>query len=243
MGSPGLLYMKKILLVQNETIEGPGLLRGILQERGISFDLVDLSKGEKYPDPRNYLAVIVLGGPDSANDHTYKMKMELWRNREALDAGIPFLGICLGLQSLVKSAGGHVVRNAVKEIGVKDNEGNFYEIELTEEGKYDPLFRGVQSPMRIFHLHGETVVLTPAMKLLAAGKHCTNQVVKVGPKAYGIQGHFELDDGMFGVWAAKDPDLCRMDSAALRADYEKVKTGYRSNCRKIFENFLAIAGQ
>lgn len=242
MHSLAILFMPKILLVQNETIEGPGLLRGVLHKHGIAFDLVDLKKGDQYQNPRGYAAVVVFGGPDSANDETEKMRMELRRNREAIDAGVPFLGICLGLQSLVKAAGGKVVKNPISEIGIRDHEGNYYEIELTEEGKIDPLFRGIPSRAKIFHLHGETVVLAPGMKLLAVGKHCTNQVVKVAPKAYGIQGHFELDDEMFGGWAANDPDLRRIDSPEFRAEYAKVKGEYQSTCKVLFVNFLEIAG-
>lgn len=66
--------------------------------------------------------------------------------------------------------------------------------------------------------------------------------MKVGPKAYGVQGHLELDDEMFKVWVAHDHDLQKMDSAGLRADYERVKAEYHSNCRKIFENFLKVSG-
>ncbi|MBI4210694.1 MAG: type 1 glutamine amidotransferase [Candidatus Diapherotrites archaeon] len=234
--------MPKILLVQNETREEAGSLRHILLERKIAFEQVDLSKGQQYPDPRSYSAIIVFGGPDSANDDTEKMEMELARNKEAVDAGVPFLGICLGLQSLVKSAGGEVVRNPVKEIGIKDAEGRYYEIELTEEGKKDPLFRGCGSTMRVFHLHGETVVPTHGMRLLAIGKHCVNQVVKVGSRAYGIQGHFELDDEMFEEWVRNDPDLRKIDSPQFRSEYEKVKGEYLANCNKIFGNFLSIAG-
>lgn len=88
MNSSAAYLMSKILLVQNITREEAGFLKRILNEHGLQYEQVDLSKGQQYPDPRNYSVVIVFGGPDSANDGTEKMKMELRRNREAVDAGI-----------------------------------------------------------------------------------------------------------------------------------------------------------
>jgi len=183
---------KKILIIKNITHENPGLLKSILNENNLQYDLIELDKGETFPNPLDYSALIVLGGPDSANDNTLKMTNELQKIKNAIDSKIPYLGICLGLQTLVKANGGKVIKNDVKEIGFRDPENNFFNINLTDEGKIDPIFKGFNSPLKLFHLHGETVSLGPDMTLLATGKYCKNQVVKVGSNAYGLQGNFEL---------------------------------------------------
>ncbi|MBC8006330.1 MAG: type 1 glutamine amidotransferase, partial [Verrucomicrobia bacterium] len=183
---------KEILLVKNNTDEGPGLLEELLTERNISYHIVDLQIGQPFPEVINYKAVVVLGGPDSANDGNEKMVIELNRIREVLASNKPYLGICLGLQTLVKAGGGKVVKSLVKEIGLRGPDGQYFSVELTDQGKIDPLFRGLEHSLNVFHLHGETVELTKDMTLLATGQFCTNQVVKVGSNAYGIQCHFEL---------------------------------------------------
>lgn len=233
---------KEILIVKNITREGPGLLEAELKESGIGYTVVDLNQGQSFPSVENYGAVVVLGGPDSANDENEKMENELARIREVIANNIPYLGICLGLQTLVKAAGGRVVKSPTKEIGFIDPEGGNFKVELTEEGKRDPLFGGLDHAFEVFHLHGETVELTSEMVLLAAGKFCRNQIVKVGASAYGIQCHFELTPEMFETWINEDSDLLQLDKQQLQANFEAIKDEYTRVGRQLFRNFLTIAG-
>lgn len=231
------MHNKKILIVKNITHEDAGLFGDILNENNIPYDVVDLSLGKKFPNPKNYAAVMVFGGPDSANDDTEKMKQELQRIKETIDAGIPYLGICLGMQTLVKAAGGNVRKNEVKELGCRDAKGNHFEINLTEEGKNDAIFNGLNNKLNIFHLHGETVDLTPNMSLLAIGKYCKNQAVKIGKNAYGLQGHFELTEEKLRIWMAKDADLKKLDSNSA-GRLQGFKVTIRKQCKKNIYKFF-----
>ncbi len=232
---------KKILIVKNITHEDAGLFEDIANENNIPYDVVDLSQGKKFPNPKSYAAVMVFGGPDSANDDTEKMKQELQKIKETIDAEIPYLGVCLGMQALVKAIGGNVRKNEVKEVGCRDTMGNYFEINLTEEGKNDPIFNGLDASLKIFHLHGETVDLAPEMSLLATGKTCRNQAVKAGKNAYGLQGHFELTEEKLGLWISKDKDLQVLNKKSLLQDYQNLKLQLENNARKILANFLEIA--
>nr|WP_287222515.1 gamma-glutamyl-gamma-aminobutyrate hydrolase family protein [Prosthecochloris sp.] len=62
-------------------------------------------------------AVVTLGGPQSANDTDRAMRRELENLKAILDKKIPYLGICLGMQTLVKAAGGNVITCPIKETG------------------------------------------------------------------------------------------------------------------------------
>lgn len=233
---------KEVLIIKNITREGPGLLEVELKERGIGYTITDLDQGQNFPPTENYGAVVVLGGPDSANDENEKMENELARIHEAIGANIPYLGICLGLQTLVKAAGGKVVKSPTKEVGFMDLDDNNFTVELTDEGKQDPLFEGLDHTFNVFHLHGETVELTNDMVLLAVGKFCQNQIARVGTNAYGIQCHFELTPKMFETWINEDPDLLQLDKEQLRANFEAIKNEYTKVGRQLFKNFLKIAG-
>lgn len=233
--------MKDLLIIKNITREGPGLLESLLDDHKLSYDIVDLDKGEALP-AFDHLALIVLGGPDSANDQTPKMTGELDLVRRAIEAGTPYLGICLGLQVAVKALGGAIVRSPVKEVGLVDPDGQAFVVELTEAGSQDALFLGLPKVLSVFHLHGETVELTPGMTLLAQGKYCQSQILKLAPKAYGIQSHFELTPEMLGVWAAEDPDLAPLGRGALLEQFKKIEDDYTQIGRTIFTNFLAVAG-
>lgn len=230
-----------LLIVKNISREGPGLLQKILDENGIPHNIIDLDAGEKFPEPDKYSALMVFGGPDSANDTTEKMAEELEMISRAIDAGIPYLGICLGMQALVRACSGSVHANGVKEIGFRGEDGNPYTIDIKEEHIHDPLFAGLETHLKIFHLHGETVEITDDMLLLATGKYCRHQIVKVGDKAYGIQGHFELTPEMVRTWLDNDPELIEMNREELLKDFELLTEEYSNTGRKLFSNFLKIA--
>jgi len=233
--------MSELLVVKNITREGPGLLHDVLSQAGITYDLIDLDQGEAFPDPRDYRAVVVLGGPDSANDSTSKMTTEINQIHLALESEIPYLGICLGLQTLVKAAGGTIVPAPEKEIGFKNPEGEQYVVELTPEGRKDPLLQGLPPILDLFQLHGETVELTETMRLLASSTACPNQIVRVQAKAYGIQSHFELTPEMLAVWASEDPDLTPLGAKTLQADFSSIQASYLRTGEILLTNFLRIA--
>jgi GMP synthase-like glutamine amidotransferase len=231
--------MEKVLIVKNITREGPGLLEDLLKEQGRSYDTIDLTE-QPFPDVTSYGGLVVLGGPDSANDQNSKIEAELERIQKALQKGIPYLGICLGLQALVKAAGGKVVPSPVREVGFRDPDGGFFTVALTDKGRADKLFSGLGDVFSVFHLHGETVELTSEMELLGTGKFCQNQIVKVGESAYGIQSHFELTPAMFTMWLDEDPDLQKLDRSSLEADFERLSQEYRETGRTLLQNFLAL---
>ena len=234
---------KKILIIQNITREGPGLLSQIISEKNIQYDLVDLYKGNSLPeDISKYAAIIVLGGPNSANDTDEKMLPELELIKKSRKLNIPYLGICLGLQTLVKATGGSIRKNEVPELTFCHIDSKPYFITLTEEGKNDPLFKDLSDKLRVFHLHGETVDLTKEMKLLATGETCKNQVVKIGQNAYGLQCHFELTPEMLKLWVDEDPDLINQNKEKILKDWEEVKQEYINTGKTLFTNFFKIAG-
>jgi GMP synthase (glutamine-hydrolysing) len=233
--------MSEVLIVQNISRERPGLLTQVLKSENVAFDVVDLDQGQPFPPVSEYKALVVLGGPDSANDTTPKMTAELARIKEGLDAGIPYLGICLGLQTLVKAAGGEVVQSEVKEAGFMDPDNNQHTVALTEEGKSDPLLAGLPEVLDVFQLHGETVELMTGMTVLATGKFCRNQIVKVAPRAYGIQPHFEVTPEMLAVWAEQDPDLTPIGTDKLLADFGAIEQSYTTIGQTLLRNFLRIA--
>ncbi|AAM71754.1 MAG TPA: type 1 glutamine amidotransferase [Chlorobaculum sp.] len=231
-----------ILVVQNISHEGPGLLANLLEEHAINVELCDLSKSEPIPDPSGYAAMVVLGGPQSANDATPQITGELKAIDKALDAGVPYLGICLGLQLLVKARGGSVVKCHQKEIGFREPDGEPFMVELTGDGKQDALFLGMPERLRVFQLHGETVEPAKGMTLLATGRGCKHQVVRVGSNAWGLQCHFEMTPAMFESWIGIDADLKAMNRDELLAEFEAISEEYTETGRSILLNFLAVTG-
>jgi len=236
------LNKKPVLIIKNATIETPGLLEEILLNNSIIYQVVDLEKEEVLPSSTNFGALIVLGGPSSANDTTDLMILEIDRIKEAIDNNIPYFGICLGLQTLVKAMGGKVISCSQKEVGFRDIRKNLFNIRITNSGTRDPLLEKVPPSFPIFHLHGETVELTENMKLIGKGNGCTNQLIKVGEKNYGIQGHIELTHCLFDEWMNKIAELQNIDRKECRSDFNHLWEVYHRTGQQILRNFIKIAG-
>lgn len=232
----------KIWFIKNMTHEAAGLFSIFAEKEKIPYSIVDLHKEEVFPEVVPGQAVVILGGPDSANDRTPKITDEIGSIQKCLRKGIPVLGVCLGLQLLVKAAGGTVFRNPVKEIGFRDPAGEWFEVEKTAKGNTDPLLAGVSNPCKVFQLHGETVGLTTGMACLARGRFCENQIVKIQNRVYGIQGHVELSEKMFEDWLASDRDLRQKDIENLRRDFLRVHKELAQSSEVIFKNFMRISG-
>ena len=232
---------RSVLIVQNISREEPGIISDVLDKNGITSTIVNMSQNQELPYPLDFDAVIVMGGPDSANDNTPKMHSELALVRECLDNNVPYLGICLGMQDLVHETGGKVVPNTFREVGFRHADGQSYKVILTEEGQKDQLFEGLGNEFPVFHLHGETVELTENITLLAKGNFVPNQIVKAGTNSYGIQSHFELTQKMLEKWLEEDPWLKETDTEKIRQQFDEIKEQYTQTAQQLFTNFLTIA--
>lgn len=231
--------MSKVLIIHNEYWSGSGMIEVVLKEYNIPFITAHLHKGEEFPDPKDYAAVIVLGGPESANDKSQTMSQKIKQVKYILNNNIPFLGICLGLQILVKAAGGTVVPSPIHERGWRDPQGKYFEITLTKDGRNDPLLKGIPENFKVFQSHKETIEPTHKMSILATGKWCTNQAVRVGTNAYGIQAHIDLTEEMYQDWT-NSPDLIK-NKKLLLENYTQVKKEYQKTQKSLIANFLRIA--
>lgn len=232
----------QVWFIKNTVTEGPGYLADLLKKWKVPFQICDLQKGDKLPQLKSRDIVVVLGGPMSANDKTKSMRGLLKWIKSLLKKKTPYLGICLGLQTLVKSAGGKVIKSPVKEVGLKTEKGKPYTCRLTGAGRKDPLFKKFPLSFPIFQLHGETVVLEKGMTLLAEGDDCKNQIVRVADKAYGFQGHLELTQPLLKVWLADDEDLKQKNSKVLLKEWARAEKKLQDHCEQVFLNFLKIAG-
>ena len=190
--------MPRVLAFRHVPFEGMGLIELALRAHQIEFDYADLYAHPKPPtDPAEYDALIFMGGPMSINDDLPYLRREEEYIRQAIGRGIPVLGVCLGSQLIAHALGAEVRRNAVKEIG-------WFEVELTDTGRSDPLFQAFRSPEPVFHWHGETFELPPGAKLLASSERCRNQAFRLGTTVYGVQFHLEITPAMIADWCVED---------------------------------------
>ncbi len=228
-----------VLIIKNITYEKPGLISELLDKYDIDYSIVDLSKKLEFPSIKHKNLIIIMGGPDSANDDTEKTLNELELIKNAFKEDIPVFGVCLGLQLLTKAFGGEVYQNPIEEIGFKHN-NSWYKIELTKDGIEDPIFKGINNNFIVFQLHSETIRPINGIKVLGTGELCKNQIIKIGEYNYGFQFHFEITEELFKLLLNKAPELKGKDLNIISNDFNIFKTQYLERGTKIFQNYLQL---
>ena len=153
--------MQKVLILQHMQENPKGFVGNLLDEYHITHEVIDVEK-EALPDPTNYTAIIAFGGDQHVYDeHLYPyFTAEKVLLQQIIKQNIPFLGICLGGQLLAAALGGQVKLHTMTELG-------FFDVQLTEEGKRDPLFAGMPGYQKVFHWHEDTFDFPAAAVLLA----------------------------------------------------------------------------
>jgi GMP synthase-like glutamine amidotransferase/tetratricopeptide (TPR) repeat protein len=147
--------------------------------------------GEALPDWREYDLLVVMGGAMSVyEEDAYPwLVAEKRAIREAVTAGCPYFGVCLGSQLLASALGARVFRGPEPELGVNP-------IFLCEAARRDPVFRAFPPDIEVFEFHSDTLDLPEGAVRLARSPRYENQAFHVGRTAYAIQCHLEpsLDD-------------------------------------------------
>lgn len=188
----------RAVCLQHVRFEGPGVFKRLLEKYGHCIEQRVVPEAGLPTSPGEFL--LVMGGPMSVNDAEPWINEELTFIRQAVNAGVPYLGICLGSQFLAKALGAKVYPGPALEVGMTP-------IRLTPEGRKDAVFRSVPDPWEVFEWHGEVFDLPSGAAPLAVSDVCP-QAFRFGERAYGILFHAELERS--GVEA-----LCRECPADL----------------------------
>jgi len=174
----------KILILKNVKSEGPGLIQEYFEKKAIDYEVLEFYQDQRTIKIEKYSALIILGGPMSANDDLTFIIKEISLIQQIIKQKTPFLGICLGSQLLSKAMGGIVSRNNVMEIGT-------YDLQLSENGLNSPLFKNMPRTFKVFQWHGETFSIPDGGSNLGSTSTCTHQALQVG-NAFGLQFHVEF---------------------------------------------------
>jgi GMP synthase (glutamine-hydrolysing) len=188
--------MRKLLVFQHVPHEILGTLNPLLKRAGFRIRYVNFGRHpDAEPSLERYYGLVVLGGPMSVNDdHRHPhLTTEMKIIEQALQKGIPVLGICLGAQLIAKVLGARVYSNDEKEIG-------WYDVHATEESKQDPILGRFRDTEKIFQWHGDTFEIPRGAAHLAASELCANQAFRYQSNVYGLQFHLEVDEPMIHRW-------------------------------------------
>src|SRR5260370_4589094 len=131
--------MAKVYVLQHHPAENLGAIAEAWESAALAWQYVRVFDGHPVPtDMKGAGGLIVMGGPEAVYqlDRYPYLRAEMALIENALKAGRPVLGVCLGSQLLAAALGANVRRAAQKEIG-------WYPVWLRSEAKDYRLMRGL----------------------------------------------------------------------------------------------------
>jgi GMP synthase (glutamine-hydrolysing) len=206
----------RALAIVHQRDAGAGVFADATRAREVELDvwMPPESRAPARP-PAEYDAVMIFGGAM----HADQVDLHPWLRGEKqelavlLEQGVPVLGVCLGAQLLAEAAGAAARRASRPEIG-------WYEVQVTGEGRGDPLLGPLAPRFEAFQWHSYEFPLPEGATPLARSAVCL-QAYRIGEHAWGIQFHAEVTRADAEAWIddyENDADAVRMglDPEALR---------------------------
>jgi GMP synthase (glutamine-hydrolysing) len=190
----------RLLVLEHEASCPPGYVGDWLLEEGVRLDVRRPYRGDPLPgDLASHAGLLVLGGEmgayDDATHPWLAPAKELVRIAVAHDT--PVWGICLGHQLMTVALGGTVHRNPAGRAS------GLTVIGWADASAHDPLCAAVPREAHAVQWNDDVAERLPdAAEVLATAPDGTSQVVRFGPRAWGVQFHPEVGGDIFAAWAA-----------------------------------------
>lgn len=194
-----------------------------------SINTVEVYEQQPLPDLSEVSGIVITGSASMVSDKAdWSEKTGQWL-KQAVDAGVPVLGVCYGHQLLAQALGGEVGLNPKgRQIGTVN-------AHMLEEAAGDPLLGDLPRDYPVQTSHSESVLrLPPNAKSLATSERDDNFVIRFADKAWGVQYHPEFSAPVMWEYLTRRADAIRsegQDPDVLRSKVTDSETA-RSVLRK-----------
>lgn len=230
--------MQNLLVIKHASNEGSGTIGDYFRSAGWNISEISLYDGGRLPASLdNVDTVICMGGPMNVyqEDRYPFLKDEDIFIKNALKAGVPFIGFCLGAQLLAKALGAKVKKAPIKEIG-------WGKVILTPKGIQDPLLARLPREFSVFQWHEDTFGLPSKGTLIAESISCKNQAFRFGRNAYGLQFHVEVTPEIIESWVENANGDHTVNADLIMEETKKRWESLKRHADIIYENFINMIG-
>jgi len=230
---------KPVVCIRNDPYDNLGIAVDELTAAGLPVEPLDgFASTVRWPALDEIGGLIVFGGEmnvDEVQQHPYLLR-ERDLMHDAVQRGLPVLGICLGAQMLARALGARVYRAPVRELGFKP-------VRVTEAGFTDPPMGAFGMRPCVFQWHEDTFDLPSEATLLAVGDAVVNQAFRYRANAWGVQFHFEVDREGVEAWLrAAGPsveEVWERSADEVREELAIHLAGQQEQSRALFAAFAA----
>jgi GMP synthase (glutamine-hydrolysing) len=188
-------------------------------------------QAESFPPVEKFSGIIVGGSAFmlSEGDDPWVSRLREYVS-DAAEKKIPIFGICFGHQLLAQMFGCRVERRIPREFGRVT-------VELTDQGKHDPLFKDIPETVDVLMSHAEVVVGNgPEVHSLAQNSFNENQALALGDRIRTVQFHPEFPLEMLELIWHRRKDVMAEEGI----DIEKAKASLQETdqIRLVLSNFV-----
>ena len=221
----------KIAIVVHQEHSRPGRVGALLERRGFDLQRLCPNLGCNLPeDMSDYAGVVIFGGPMSANDcgTLDGIKCELEWIPKVVEAGVPFLGLCLGAQLLTRAVGGLVGPHPEGKVEV-----GYVDIEPTAAGR-----EWMGEGLKVYQWHREGMEIPKCCELLATSDTYPVQGFRYADNAFGFQFHPEVTLEMKEIWTLKAAERLKQLGAQQRGVHLSMHALYDPPLGRWIDGFL-----
>lgn len=148
---------------------------------------IDVFNQQELPKPENLAGIVITGSPSMVSDRLdWSERTAKWL-RQAVQTGVPILGVCYGHQLLAHALGGRAGPNpAGRQIGTVNTQ-------LIDNKTNDSLLGCLPTTFSAQASHSEVVLeLPPGAQRLATSPLDDNFSIRYAEKVWGVQFHPEF---------------------------------------------------